>query len=102
MLRETEFFVFLTSIKKSAKSGHLFSLRVSRDILRRCRLVERHLNIQLSDAIVMDASTFDNLIELIKKSKVGATVSNRYGYNDCIHAIRIYREFLMTKAIEIV
>lgn len=101
MLQEAEFFIFLTKIKKSCKSGQFFSSRVSQDVLRRCRLVEKYFNIQLNEVVMSDKSSFDRLIGEIKQFKVGAAASNQYGYNDCIHAIRIFREFLLANMSEI-
>ena len=75
MLQEAEFFIFLPEVKKSSKSGRCFSSRVSWDVLRRCRLVEKCFNIQLNEVVMFDKLGFDRLIEKIKQSEVGATAS---------------------------
>ncbi len=91
---ECEFIYFLTQFKRSSKSGNTFSVRVSRDVVRRCKLVEKSLDLEFSEKHIFDTDGVQKIIQLIKAKKLSSSSASPYGYNDLIHAVRIYCEFL--------
>lgn len=97
MKRETEFREFLTTRKRSSRTGEFFSSRVARDVVTRCKLVERELDVELSKANVGQFRGLTEIIDAIRERKLSSTDASPYAHNDLINSIKIYSEFLRFK-----
>ena len=65
MKHEAEFKTFLTTQKRSAKTGKPYSVKVAGDVASRCRLVERLFGIEFSERTLTQDEA-DRLCERIK------------------------------------
>lgn len=93
MKHEAEFKTFLTTQKRSAKTGKPYSVKVAGDVASRCRLVERLFGIEFSErALTQDEA--DRLCERIKTERTSSTDRLPYAHNALILAVRTYREFV--------
>lgn len=99
MRHETEFRIFLTTEKRSARTGLPFSAKVAGDTVSRCKAVERFFKVELSERTIGTDDAAHELCHQIKAGQISSTSSRPYAHNELILAIRIYREFLATRNI---
>ena len=97
MKYEMEFGEFLTTHKRSSRTGELFSLRVGRDVVTRCRVVERELSVELSRVNVGHVVGLTEVLKTIRERKLSSTTARPYAHNDLIYSVKIYCEFLRFK-----
>lgn len=96
MRHETKFRTFLTTEKRSARTGLPFSAKVAADTVSRCKAVERLLEVELSARTMGTDDAAEKLCQQIKAGRLSSTSSRPYAHNELILAIRTYREFLAT------
>ena len=94
MKHETEFRTYLTTDKRSARTGKTFSSKVARDTLSRCKVVERALGIEFSERTLGSDVHIQKVCGEIKASKLSSTDARPYAHNELILVVRSYGEFL--------
>jgi len=97
MKNESEFKEFLTTSKRSARTGNFFSAKVAGDILRRCKAVEQSLNIELSEVTMGDAEVVAETCRKIRVMKMTSTEGSPNNHNSLVHSIKVYCEFLASR-----
>jgi hypothetical protein len=97
MKYDSEFRLYLTSVRKSRKTLKPYSPKVITDLLRRCRTVEALLSIDLSQATVGTTKGTDEICATIRQAKLASTPTTPYAHLSLINAVRIYADFLTWK-----
>jgi hypothetical protein len=93
MKHEAEFRSYLTTVRKSSKTGKAYAPKVVTDMLRRCRKVEALLRIELSQAISGSSKGLEDVCETIRQSRLTSTPTMPYAHLSLINAVRIYADF---------
>lgn len=97
MKNEAEFKAFLTTVKRSGRTGKLYSAKVASDIVRRCKTAEQSLNIELSEATMGDREFVEQACRTIRVMKMTSTAGNPNNHNSLIHSLKVYCEFLASR-----
>jgi hypothetical protein len=100
MKYETEFRAFLRTEKRTARTNQPFSSKVASDTVSRCKKVERLMSIELSGKSLGSDAACIRLCAQIKGERLSSTEGLPYAYNELIHAVRTYREFIVKFANE--
>lgn len=95
MKHEADFRSYLSDVRVSSKTGKAYSPKVVTDILRRCRMVEAFLCVELSTANLGTHKDRELLCDKIRLDRLGATPTVPYAHLSLINAVRIYADFLM-------
>jgi hypothetical protein len=94
MKHEAEFKEFLTTKKRSVRTGNFYSTKVVSDMVRRCKATEHSLNIELSPETMRDAAFVLEICKKIRAMKLTSTDGNPNNHNSLVHAVKVYCEFL--------
>lgn len=94
MKNELEFASYLKTVKRSSRTGEFYSTKVASDTISRCKLVERLMDFQMSGSTLRSDAATQAICDQIKSSKMSSTPSRPYVYNELVHAVRLYREYL--------
>ena len=97
MKHEEEFKAFLTTVKRSGKTGEVYSAKVANDILRRCKTAEQSLSIELSETTMGDSEFVEQACRTIRVMKMTSTPGNPNNHNSLIHSLKVYCEFLASR-----
>jgi hypothetical protein len=93
---QEEFRLYLTKSFRSSRTGKPLAAKVVTDIVSRCRLIERILNVELGPRVLMKKGAYETIEQAAKQSgkMFGASPSRPYAYNLHLYALRHYVNFL--------
>lgn len=94
MKHEDEFRSYLTHVRKSSKTGEAYAPKVVTDLLRRCRIAESLLAIELSPGSAGSSKAVEGICEVIREGRLGSTATMPYAHLSLINAVRVYADFL--------
>lgn len=99
MKHESEFRSYLTEVRKSSKTGKAYAPKVVTDLLRRCRMVETLLSLELSQSSAGSSKGAEGICETIRHARLGSTDTMPYAHLSLINAVRIYSDFLTWRKV---
>lgn len=89
----TEFRYYLTSVRKSSKTGAAYSPKVVTDLLRRCKTIESKLSIELSESTITP-DKLELICKKIREERLCSTARVPYAHLSLVNAARIYADFM--------
>lgn len=94
MKNEVEFRSYLTSVRVSSKTGLPYTPKVVTDILRRVRIAETLLSIEISAASVGMKANLEKVCKRLRDERMGSTPTTPYLHLSLISSVRIYSDFV--------
>ena len=91
-----EFRIYLTTVYRGPRSGKPYSLKLASDALSRCRRIEEILGIELSGTTIRPDRAFQRIEQAIRQQAGNFRSGSPHPYTH-LQAIRLYREFLLSR-----
>lgn len=94
MKHEVEFRSYLSSVRVSSKTGLPYTPKVVTDILRRVRIAETLLAIEISPISVGLKANLEKVCQRLRDQRISSTPTTPYAHLSLISSVRIYSDFL--------